>query len=710
MKSRLLVALLVVGSTLVGTLAAQKLPIVGREPDVEDPATKGYSPAPSPFGPEAVGGPDGFGYRFIDSAEPGGPAFAFADISGTGTGLGLSDDGHANVTLPFTFPFYGVGYTGVRVGNNGALLLGTTGTVNFTNVCPLPSTAGATEPRLSVFWDDIDSDTGNVFHQSFANCPVTSGGTGQCFIVQWHNRPHFSNIGSATFQAVLYAGTGNIVYQYLDTDFGDAAFNAGASASIGIENEAISPSYFLSYSCNQVGAAPNNRAILWTPPPFRPGAASITAESCAPGNGALDPGETVTVSLCVQAVGVSTTNLVGTLQATGGVENPSAAQTYGAIAAGGPAVCRDFTFNVDLALACGANVVATLALQDGATAYPPQTFTFTTGTIVLNPPVNFANPAAITIPTLGTAVPYPSTIAAAGLVGTVQDVNVTLTGFSHTFPDDLGVLLVGPTGASLEIASGPNGGTDAVALNLTLDDQAGTQLPVSAALASGSFRPMTEYNDLFSPPAPAVIGQASPFGAATLASIFNNTAPNGNWNLFVLDFVGGDGGSISGGWALSITTGQRVCCTGACAVTAPSVTVPNDPGLCSAVVSYPRPTVAGICGLVTCAPPSGSVFPVGANPLTCDPEAPGPNGVGTITVQDVEAPVLAACPADIVIDDAPPTPRRERPTTARRRSTASRRPGLPSRSERRRRSSARRPTPAATPTAAASTSRSRRCC
>src|SRR5207249_6922761 len=41
--------------------------------------------------------------------------------------------------------------------------------------------------------------------------------------------------------------------------------------------------------------------------------ATLVSESCTPANGAIDPGETVTVSFCVQNTGSSnTTNLVGT--------------------------------------------------------------------------------------------------------------------------------------------------------------------------------------------------------------------------------------------------------------------------------------------------------------------------------------------------------------------------------------------------------------
>ena len=102
-------------------------------------------------------------------------------------------------------------------------------------------------------------------------------------------------------------------------------------------------------------------------------------------NGALDPGETVTVSLAVQNIGgpgtvCTTSATTGTLQASGGVINPSpASQNYGALCSNGPVVFRDFTFQVDPNLACGAPVIASLALADGIINYGTLSFAFVTG-------------------------------------------------------------------------------------------------------------------------------------------------------------------------------------------------------------------------------------------------------------------------------------------------------------------------------------------
>ena len=91
--------------------------------------------------PDGVGGPDPFGYTYIDSVEPGGPTYSWWDISGTGTDMGLSDDSYYwSITLPFTFDFYGTGYTEVAVGSNGVIYFMDV-YLGLTNVC-LPGDPG----------------------------------------------------------------------------------------------------------------------------------------------------------------------------------------------------------------------------------------------------------------------------------------------------------------------------------------------------------------------------------------------------------------------------------------------------------------------------------------------------------------------------------------------------------------------------------------
>ena len=113
-------------------------------------------------------------------------------------------------------------------------------------------------------------------------------------------------------------------------------------------------------------------------------AGAPSTESCLPPNGAVDPGETVTLSLPIlNTGGGATSNLVATLQSSGGVTpvgNP--AQNYGAIAAVNGTASRSFQFVASGV--CGGTITATLQLQDGATNFGNITYTITLGAVQMN--------------------------------------------------------------------------------------------------------------------------------------------------------------------------------------------------------------------------------------------------------------------------------------------------------------------------------------
>ena len=175
------------------------------------------------------------------------------------------------------------------------------------------------------------------------------------------------------------------------------------------------------------------------------------------------------------------------------------------------------------------------------------------------PQTTFINSTPITINDNAVANPYPSTIAASGLLGTVTHVKVTINGYSHTFSNDVGIVLVGPTGAALLVQDGCGSDPDMINVTYSIDDSGATQLPDTTAWPAGTYKPANYIFPLDSFPAPGPLtayGNPGPLGGgtATFASTFNGTAPNGNWRLFVVDFVGGDAGSIAGGWSIDITT------------------------------------------------------------------------------------------------------------------------------------------------------------
>jgi subtilisin-like proprotein convertase family protein len=170
-----------------------------------------------------------------------------------------------------------------------------------------------------------------------------------------------------------------------------------------------------------------------------------------------------------------------------------------------------------------------------------------------------SNSTPITIPATGTsgvATPYPSSInAISTFQGVVKSVSVTINDFSHTFPDDVDVVLVGPNGAAVVLMSDVGGSVDAVGLDITFSDTAASALPDAGPLVSGTFRPTNVgTGDVFTAPGPASYVSPAPAGSSTMSAPFAGINLGGTWSLFVVDDVGGDIGQFATGWTLRITT------------------------------------------------------------------------------------------------------------------------------------------------------------
>ncbi len=103
----------------------------------------------------------------------------------------------------------------------------------------------------------------------------------------------------------------------------------------------------------------------------------------------------------------------------------------------------------------------------------------------------FVNPAAINIADNGPAIPaYPSTLNVTGTFGRITKVVVTLNGFTHSFPDDVGVLLVGPAGQKVRLMSDVGGNVAVVTpVNIPIDDRGAAFLPDNGALTNAISKP-----------------------------------------------------------------------------------------------------------------------------------------------------------------------------------------------------------------------------
>ena len=182
-----------------------------------------------------MGGPDNFGYRWIDSDQPGGPAFSWVDIEPVGTSIPISGDDQISGTIPMSFPFsfYGVDHSSFRVTTNGYLTF-TGNSAPYSNA-PFPTLNG--QPNMvAAYWDDLYFDPNSRAHYL---------DDGTRMVVQFSRVLHLSGGGPYTFQIILYR-SGAVLCQYLSMG------NPRNSASIGIQNGAMNDGLTVVFNNNYV--------------------------------------------------------------------------------------------------------------------------------------------------------------------------------------------------------------------------------------------------------------------------------------------------------------------------------------------------------------------------------------------------------------------------------------------------------------------------
>jgi hypothetical protein len=176
-----------------------------------------------------MGGPDNYGYYWLDSDESGGPTFDWVDISATGTDVisGMSDDSYVGpFDLGFDFIFYGRTYSQVYIGSNGIVGFTEDG-MNARISQPIP-TSYTPNAMLALVWDDLnpaDSDNpdGHLYY----------GNNGGNFVIQFVDYPEYrADPGDVITAEVIIKPDGTIKFQYLDIASGFDVNNC----TVGIEN------------------------------------------------------------------------------------------------------------------------------------------------------------------------------------------------------------------------------------------------------------------------------------------------------------------------------------------------------------------------------------------------------------------------------------------------------------------------------------------
>lgn len=180
--------------------------------------------------------------------------FSWIDATG-GTDLNISeDDGWAEVTLPFSFTFYGQDHETLRVSANGYLTFGEHSWSACNTFIPKPEQPnGAIDP----YWTDLNPSVHGAIYT------MTSGTEpNRVFVVEWYEVPHRYRSDQLVFEVLLYEGSDEIRFQYLSMP-GEGG--NGLVATVGIENSSGGDG--IRYSGRFIpGTTYNELAILFAPP------------------------------------------------------------------------------------------------------------------------------------------------------------------------------------------------------------------------------------------------------------------------------------------------------------------------------------------------------------------------------------------------------------------------------------------------------------
>jgi len=206
-----------------------------------------------------AGGPDAYGYRWIDSDTIGGPTYNWIEIKGVGTQItGLADD---NVVGPFSigfnFPYYWYTVNSFYIGSNGYIAFGDNGL----EAHPFQTLPSPTAPNnmLAILLSDIDftpAGTAWIWHNAALDT----------FVFEVDSVQFWGAGGSLnTFEIILSRADSAITYQYKvqnGTPGGGTDF-----ITVGLEN--ISGTVGLQYNHDNVPSGNTlhaNLAIRYYPP------------------------------------------------------------------------------------------------------------------------------------------------------------------------------------------------------------------------------------------------------------------------------------------------------------------------------------------------------------------------------------------------------------------------------------------------------------
>ncbi|MCC6742226.1 MAG: HYR domain-containing protein [Acidobacteria bacterium] len=219
----------------------------------------------------------------------------------------------------------------------------------------------------------------------------------------------------------------------------------------------------------------------------------------------------------------------------------------------------------------------------------------------------------------------------------IASVFVVLDGLTHTFPDDLDILLVGPQGHSVLLMSDAGGGRDLDNLAVEFTSEADGSLPDDERIEPGAYLATNHtelFGDEFPPPAPTP-------GYGESLDVFEGSDPNGTWRLFVVDNARGDRGELAAGWTLRLVLANR-----APVASCQAVVVGADGG-CTADASIDSGSTDPDGDEIVLSQSPAGPYPIGTTTVTLtvtDQYGLSDQCSGSVTVVDISPPELS-CPS-----------------------------------------------------------------
>jgi len=169
------------------------------------------------------GGPDGYGYRWIDSDEENVP-YQWTEISLTGTEVtGLSDDNRVGpFDIGFDFPYYNHFRSQFWINSNGVIQFSDQN-INFVNM-QIPTNNGVQTNFIAALWRDLNfqNNDSKAYYQQFSDR----------LVIQFEKAYRYGFTGWATFQVALKAdGTILLSYKELTDGFNPDTHTIGIQSS-----------------------------------------------------------------------------------------------------------------------------------------------------------------------------------------------------------------------------------------------------------------------------------------------------------------------------------------------------------------------------------------------------------------------------------------------------------------------------------------------